>query len=166
MSDDEPLRAESIKRAAEDPEAYLAWNLREARKGKDSSHARELLQAFLTAVDTRQPIPEAVKEYLAEAIGRHMSGGVDWDKALLLSAPAERPPGSFARNPVWAVAMLYLYMKRDKMTKTKAEAAMKEQHGVEPRTLQRYDEQHDLIRDMEVPRLEELVYTEMELAKK
>ena len=141
-----------------DPEGFYRWYLEQVRKPKPSaarvSAARELLDGFVCAVNAGQPIPTAVIEYLNLGLMKYLDEGVALDEALHLNPPKSRPRGGYTVEPPRAVAMLYLFMKRDGYGKEKAKAATCDRLGVSIRNLERYDKEYNLLRNFDLADLE------------
>ncbi len=145
-----PVYAEVV---AQDPDGYYDWYLQQARKGSDSA-ARELLDGFCVAVQAGDPIPRPIVDYLYRALLRYLDEDVPLERALHLNRPKHRPPGIVTVDPVRAVAMVYLLIKRDGLSKGKALEKTCETLGVSKRNLERFDKKFNLIRDFELSLLE------------
>lgn len=142
--------------ALPDESAIFARSLYHARERQDPSYAADLLHGFLSAIEQGKALPPAVAEYLYSGIRAYLIDGTPLEKALLLTAPASRPEGTHARSPIWAVATLYLYVKRDGMNKTRAKEKLEDDHHIPQRNIERYDSELNLIREMDVQALEQL----------
>jgi hypothetical protein len=101
---------------ADDQDGHFRWYLQQARGGDDSA-ARELLDGFCCAVQEGERIPAPILEHLLFGLIRYLDDGVPLEKALHLNKPANRPRGVVTVDPVRAVATIYLYMKRDGLTR-------------------------------------------------
>lgn len=140
---------------ADNLDGYYRWNAKRADEG-DMSAALEMLHGFCEAVEGNAPIPDPIRHYLLMAFSYYLSNAKPIDKALNLVPPAHRPKGQFITfDPVRAVAMMYLYVKRDRMLKDEAKQATCVALHVEKRQLERADKALNLIRNWDVSGLEQ-----------
>lgn len=71
-----------------------------------------------------------------------------------------------ARTQIWVVAMLHFYIKRGGVSKSAALLKLEEKYLLSPRTIERYDQELNLIRNYDVAGLKSLIRTENRAAKK
>src|SRR6185312_4614547 len=93
--------------------------------------------------------------YLAQAFSAYLTGTADIEKALLLTSPKGRPRGP-GRDQVSMVAYMHLLMKRDGLSKSKAQERTCGDRHIDLRQLQRYDSENNAVGSWSVADLESM----------
>lgn len=153
----------AIQNSSDSPNDYFAWLGTWARAGYKSA-ARNMLYGFCASYDRREPIPDAILEYLYLAFNRYLAvqSDVPLEKALGLTAPAHRKAGALNkkgvedREPIQILAYVYLLMERDSKTKQDALHLAADRFRISTRQIERYDKDFDNVGNLSGEELERL----------
>jgi hypothetical protein len=161
----------------DDPEGYFAWVLGELRKPEnkgDLTYAEDLLHGFCSAIEQKQEIPKAIREYLYGAFAAYLANGTPIDKALCLAAGRGRPEGSGIRvadgriyTNVVIAALCNILVKRGSI-QDQALRLLAERGICPTRTTEEYLADCNSLADDDwtIERLRRLIRDEREIAKK